>query len=126
MSDKDTITQEFTDEEKVLLSDLEKTHGRVYPLRVKGHGLIVLRKPLRKEWKKYQKDLNDPRTDDLDIIENFCRFMTCYPGPEVYNKVLEEYPGMDNIFKMIVDNLATGDNTEVSALGKDWKEPAAT
>lgn len=123
MSDQDTIKQDYTEEEKTILTSLEEKHKRIFAFKVKGHGLIVLRKPKRDEWRRYQTALKDGRSDAYILQENIARSLMCYPGPEALDAVLDDYPGMHSIFVMCIDNLAVGDGSEITALGKDWKQP---
>jgi hypothetical protein len=122
----------FTPEEVALLGELEQKHGRVQPLRVKGHGLIVFGKPdgARKLWKKYRQDRDDPRTDRVTLEENLQRACIVHPkgpvGLALYNAALDDFPGLDTTFAFLVGQIFGGDNEEVKILGKDWKRPEAT
>lgn len=125
--DKDTISLEFTDEEKTQLAELEEKYGRIYPFRVKGHGLIVFRKPLRPEWRKYNNDLRKPQVDQVILNENIAKNLAVGPSnKETIDRVLDDYPGLVDVFEIAIRNLAIGENSDVAALGKDWKTPEAT
>ena len=120
---EDTISLEFTAEEKQKLAELEEQHKRIYPFRVKGHGMIVFRRPLRAEWRRYQNELMRPQVDRVVSNENMAKTL-CVLGS--VDSVLDDFPGMIEVFALCIANLATGENTEVAALGKDWKKPEAT
>lgn len=120
------ISTDFTAEEKIQLDELEVKHGRVFPFRVTGHGLIVLRRPLRPEWRKYQNEIRRPQTDIMIADENFAKLLTLVPDAQGLDKVLDEFPGLIDVFMDCIRMLAVGNTSEVAVLGKDWKEPDAT
>lgn len=126
MAEKGPISLEFTEEEKAQLAEYEEKHGRIYPFRVKKHGLVVFRKPLRVEWRKYRNDSQHPSTDKTMIVENLAKKLALVPDPSGIDRILDDYPGLIDVFESCFTLLATGENTEVAALGKDWKEPDAT
>jgi len=119
----DTIETDFSVEEKKVLEELETKHKRITPFRIKGVGLVVVRRPLRSEWRRYKQELEKPMIDKVVAKENCFRNLVCYPNAEAFDAVLDEYPGMMDLFEACVDNLATGEKSEIAVLGKDWKTP---
>lgn len=123
---KDTIQLEFTPEEKTLLAGLEAKHGRIFPFRVKGHGLFVVRKPLRAEWRKYLQDSRRPEVDKVLLDEALFKTLTVVPDLAAVDRMLDDYPNMVEPYESMVRGLATGSQNEIILLGKDWKAPDAT
>lgn len=119
--------QEFTPEECVLLTELEKKHRRVRGIKVEKYGLVVFATASRKQWQKYQRDRADARTDAVTVEENLLRECLVYPKtPGILDTILDDFPGLQSPFSYTVATLSGGDNDEVKLLGKDWKRPVAT
>lgn len=125
--DKGTISTTFTPEETALLAELETKHGRISAFRVKGHGLFVVRKPLRPEWRKYLNDKKRPEIDQAVRDEQLYKALIVLPAdPGALDRMLDDFPNMVEPLEQIVLALATGTGGEIKILGKDWKTPDAT
>ncbi len=122
----DVVTSDFTPEEVKLLETLEQKHKRIFPFKIQGHGLVVMRKPLRSEWKKYLQDNEKPMVDKIALKEILVKNLFAHPGPDAFDAVMDDYPGLLEPFVMCAESLAAGTTNEVVALGKDWKKPDAT
>jgi hypothetical protein len=119
---------EFSAEEVKQLEELEAKHQRIHPFRIDApHGLVVLRKPTRPEWRKYKatRDREDGLVDVGKLDEDLIRSCLCKVGTSC-DALLDDYPGLVEIFILALENLATGTKDQVRSLGKDWKRPAAT
>lgn len=120
----------FTAEERATLTALEQKFGAIWPMRVDGFGLVVLRKPTKAEWKIYQRDLKDKNADQTKVEENLRR--TCVAIPELngYDNITAKFPALGDVFSNRIGALAggmTADGSEaLQDLGKDWKRPGAT
>ena len=103
---------------------------RIWPMRVDGFGLVVLRRPKKGEWRSYQRDNNDKHADKAKVEDNLRRLCFAYPDKKVYDEIIDEYPALGDLFSIRIGQLASGagaDGSEaVQDLGKDLKKPVAT
>lgn len=115
---------DFTDDETKLVASLKAKHKRVYAVKFSDHGLLVIRRPLRGEWRKYESDLEKKNHDPFIVKDNLLKALTVHPvgGPgddKIIDRVLDDFPAMQKNLLILVELMATGDNNEViSDLGK--------
>lgn len=131
MADENQVAEDpFTPEERATLDSLEEKWGEIWPFRVKGFGLVVLRKPTKPEYRSYQRERANPKTDDVIVEENLRRLCLAHPGGKAYDEIIAAFPALGDVFSNRIGALASGmaaDGSEaVQDLGKDWKKPVAT
>ncbi len=113
---------DFTQEEKDIVASLKVKHKRVYAFKFSAHGLLVLRRPTRGEWRKYESDLEKKNHDPFVVKDNLLKTLAAHPvgNASKVDEILEDFPAMQKNMILLVELMATGDNNEVvSDLGKD-------
>lgn len=130
MEDTDTVVDDldtgplkfdFTPEEQALIGQLRAKHKRVYAVKFADHGLLVLRRPSRGEWRKYEADLEKRNHDHFVVKDNLLKtLMVCPVGDDKkIDNILDDFPAMQKNLLILVELMATGDSNEVvSDLGK--------
>jgi len=105
VADKTKPTE--TVEEKLV--ELEKLHGELVRINVRGHGYVAFRAPTSGEYQKMFDHLSDPKRSNASTQRALVVACRVYPDTGDFKAILEAKPALARVACDALDDLAGGD-----------------